>query len=179
MRLFIAAPLPEEVREKVSGLYQPMDGLRWQPQSQFHITLKFLGKTDREQLPELIRRLNNTSYSAFQITISGFGIFPEKGRPKILWIGIASPGLLKDLQKKIEQQCVEMGFKAEDRPFVPHITLARIKGTSKRDVMSFVNQHKKVRFPEVPVNKFVLYESKLHPDGAVHEKVEEFPLSAD
>lgn len=113
------------------------------------------------------------------MTISGFGTFPEKGRPKILWIGVAKPEPLKELQQQIEQQCKEMGFEAEDRPFIPHITLARIKGTSKRDVMSFVNQHKKVGFPGVPVNKLVLYESKLHPDGAVHEKVEEFPLNAD
>lgn len=179
MRLFIAIPLPEAVRTKLSGLYQSMDGVRWQSQSQLHITLKFLGETDREQLPELIRRLKSIRHPTFQMTISGFGTFPEKGRPKILWIGVTRPEPLKDLQQKIEQQCVEMGYGAEDRPFVPHITLARIKGVSKRDVMSFINQHKKVRFLEVPVNEFVLYESRLYPDGAVHEKVEKFPLNTD
>lgn len=179
MRLFVAIPLPEAVREKLSGLYQPMDGVRWQSQSQLHITLKFLGETDRDQLPELIRGLKSIRHSTFQMTISGFGTFPEKGRPKILWIGVAKQQLLKDLQQAIEQQCVEMGFEAEDRPFVPHITLARIKGTPRRDVISFINQHKKVRISRVPVNKFVLYESKLHPDGAIHKKVKEFPLRSE
>ncbi len=179
MRLFIAIPLPEAVREKLSELYQSMDGVRWQSQGQLHITLKFLGETDRDQLPELIRGLKSIRHSAFQMTISGFGTFPGKGRPKILWIGIARPEPLKDLQQKIEQQCIEIGFEAEDRPFIPHITLARIKGTPRRDVMSFINQHKKVRIPGVPVNEFVLYESKLDPDGAVHEKVEEFFLNTE
>lgn len=152
MRLFIAIPLSEAVREKLSGLYQSMDGMRWESQSQLHITLKFLGETDRDQLSELIRDLKNIRHTAFQMTISGFGTFPEKGRPKILWIGVTKPEPLKDLHQKIEQQCVEMGFEAEDRPFVPHITLARIKGTPRRDVMSFINQHKKVRISGVPVN---------------------------
>lgn len=179
MRLFVAIPLPEAVREKLSGLYQTMDGVRWQSQSQLHITLKFLGETDRDQLPELIRGLKSIRDSAFRMTISGFGTFPEKGRPKILWIGVAKPEPLEELQQKVEQQCVEIGFEGEDRPFIPHITLARIKGTPRRDVMSFINQHKTVKFSRVPVNEFVLYESKLQPDGAVHEKVEKFTLNTD
>jgi 2'-5' RNA ligase len=72
-----------------------------------------------DQLSPLIRQLQDIRYPAFEMAITGFGTFPEKGRPKILWIGVADPEPLKELQQKIEQQCVEIGFEEEDRPFIP------------------------------------------------------------
>lgn len=168
MRLFIAIPLPDSVIQQLIELQQPIDGVRWQNRNQFHITLKFLGETDPERVSGLQQSLEKIDLPAFSITLSGFGYFPKGKQPRVLWAGIRKNESLAQLHQRVEKSCTALGFDAENRPFKPHITLARVDGTSRRDVMSFINQHKKFRMPEVPVDEFVLYESKLHPKGAKH-----------
>lgn len=178
MRLFIAIPLPEPVRRRLSDLKQSIEGVRWQRQKQLHITLKFLGDTPEEHLNSLVDELQGIDYQTFTIIIKGFGSFPRGGDPRVLWAGISDPAKLTKLHARIEEKCIAMGYKAEARPFKPHITLGRIKSASKQDILSFINQHKQVVIPEIAVTEFVLYESKLRPGGAVHKKMEHFPLKS-
>jgi 2'-5' RNA ligase len=176
MRLFIALPIPESVKQQIAELHQPIEGVRWQKQSQIHLTLKFLGNTDEEHARELQRNLDEIEQQAFQLDINGFGYFPEGKQPKVLWSGITPNTLLVDLRNTIEDVCTSLGFEVESRPFKPHITLGRVKEASKREIMSFINQHKHFRIPEIPVTEFVLYESELHSDGAVHSRVNTYRL---
>jgi len=175
MRLFIAIPLPESVKEHLSHLEQPNEGIKWQD-GQYHLTLKFLGETDEGKAVEVQEKLTKIDFPAFRMSLNGFGYFPQGRQPKVLWVGIEKNKKLVELQKKIEAICCSLGFEPENRPFKPHITLARMKGVAKRDVMSFINQHKQFRIPEVPINEFVLYESKLRSDGALHIRLKTFSL---
>lgn len=179
MRLFIAIPLPEPVKKQLADLQQPMEGMRWQQEEQMHLTLKFLGSTDRTKARKLQEKLKQVGCLAFDMTLAGFGYFPEGGEPKVLWVGIDENEALNNLQHTVEHICISTGFDAEDRPFKPHITIARVRGTSKRDVHSFINQHKRFRIPEIPVEEFVLYESKLDPEGATHHRLDTFRLKDD
>ncbi len=177
MRLFIAVPLPDTVTDQFADLQQPIDWLRWQDRNQLHITLKFLGETDPERVPEINQNLSQIQLPAFSMTIKGFGYFPKDKQPRVLWSGIDNNQSLQKLQQSVEQTCTDIGFDAEGRPFKPHITIARIDGGSKRDVMSFINQHKKFSIPDVPVDEFVLYESKLSSEGATHIRKKSFNLT--
>lgn len=179
MRLFIALPIPDTVKQQLAELYQPIEGVRWQKQSQIHLTLKFLGDTQEEHASELQRKLDKIEHPAFHMDLEGLGYFPKGKQPKVLWAGITPNDLLVDLRNTIENVSTSLGFEAESRPFKPHITLARVKGESKREIMSFINQHKRFRIPEIPVSEFVLYESSLHPDGAVHSRVNAYQLEED
>jgi 2'-5' RNA ligase len=166
MRLFIAIPLPDSVIQQLIDLQQPIDGVRWQNHNQFHITLKFLGETDPGRVPHLMQSLDNIDLPVFSITLSGFGYFPEGKQPRVLWTAIKRNESLVKLHKAVEEVCTGLGFETENRPFKPHITIARVDGTPKRDVMSFIDQYKKFSIPGVTVDEFVLYESKLHREGA-------------
>ncbi|WP_372634344.1 RNA 2',3'-cyclic phosphodiesterase [Fodinibius sp.] len=176
MRLFIATPLPESVRGRLADLKQPIEGVRWQRRSQLHITLKFLGDTREEQLNTLINTLSGVHQQVFSMKIEGLGCFPQKGHPRILWAGITNAAELMKLQARIEEKCVALGFDPADHSFKPHITLGRARGVTRRDIRSLINQHKQFAIPDVSVKEFVLYESILRSSGAVHKRIEHFPL---
>jgi 2'-5' RNA ligase len=178
MRLFIAIPLPKRVKRKLLDLQQPIDGMRWQSQEQMHLTLKFVGEVDKTTASELRHELDNIVHPDFTMTIAGIGYFPEGKKPKVVWAGIKENENLQELHQKVEGHCEEMGIAPENRSYKPHITLGRTKNTSKRAVTSFINQHKKFTITDTPVSKFVLYESKLHPDGARHQRLQTYLLKA-
>lgn len=176
MRLFIAIPLSKRVKQKLLDLQQPIDGIRWQSQEQMHLTLKFVGEVDKTTASELREELDNIVHPGFFMTIAGIGYFPEGGQPNVIWMGIKENRTLAELHQKVERACEEVGIAPEDRPYKAHITLGRAKNVSKRAVNSFINQHKKFAMPDVQINEFVLYQSKLHADGARHSRLQTFPL---
>lgn len=179
MRLFIALPIPQFVKQQLVDLEQPIGGVRWQSENQIHLTLKFLGETGSEQANDLKSHLGDITLPAFTISLKGFGYFPQGKRPRVLWTRIKKSTPLVTLQQTVEDYCREIGFEAENRSFKPHITIARINGASKRDIMSFINQHKQFQISEIPIEEFVLYESKLDSEGARHSRLKTFPLNAD
>jgi 2'-5' RNA ligase len=176
MRLFIAIPIPNSVKERLIQLEQPIRGLRWERRQKLHLTLKFLGETESERRQELQNSLRAIKFDVFNITLKGLGYFPENARPKVVWVGVEKNKALMTLQQEIEKECVKIGFTPESRSFKPHITIARSKGVSKRDVDSFVKHHKDFNIADVPVSNFVLYESVLKPKGSVHSRLETFEL---
>lgn len=176
MRLFIALPILKSVKRKLANLQQSIDGVRWQQESQIHLTLKFLGETDQSETQNLKTHLKSIAVPGFSITLNGFGYFPHGKQPRVLWARVKNNNSLTKLHREIEKTCVELGFEAENRPFKPHITIARVNGASKREIMSFVNQHKQFQISDVSVEEFVLYESKLSPKGAKHVRLKTFSL---
>lgn len=177
MRLFVAIPLPKFARRRLADLQQSISGVRWQRQSQLHVTLKFLGEVDEQRTSLLIGGLKDIHHPALAMTIEGLGYFSRGPSPAVLWVGISNPQELHELYQRIEEQCAGLGFEPENRPFKPHITIGRMKGVSKSEVRSFIKQHKPFTIPEVDIDEFVLFESELHPDGAIHKKVEHFKLN--
>ncbi len=177
MRFFIAIPLPTEVKEELHSLMQPINGIRWQDYKQLHITLKFLGDTEADQVDKLNRKLSSVKHSSFTFTCKGLGYFPEGKQPRILWTGVENETPIVNLKSSIEGACAEAGFEPESRSFKPHVTLGKVKGASKRQVLSFINQHKRVRTTYILVEEFVLYKSQLNPDGAVHKPYSRFLMT--
>ncbi|WP_445666524.1 RNA 2',3'-cyclic phosphodiesterase [Fodinibius sp. AD559] len=179
MRLFIAIPLPKGVKQKLVGLQQPIDGLRWQSQEQMHLTLKFVGEVNKATAAELREELDKIDHPEFSMTIAGIGCFPEGKPPKVVWAGIKENMILEELHQKVEDRCEKMGIAPENRPYKPHVTIGRTKSTPKRAVTSFINQHKTFALPDIPVDEFVLFESKLYPDGARHQRLQTYLLKSD
>ena len=170
MRLFIAIPVEGDTQQQLADLQQPVQGIRWQKKEQMHLTLKFLGESSGEQFQQLLPLLKEVEANSFSINIQGVGYFPKGKDPKVLWAGVELNEALIQLQEKVEEVCEKVGVEPEQRPFKPHITIGRVKGGTKGDVMSFINQHKQFRVSNVPVNEFVLFESKLSPEGAKHHR---------
>lgn len=175
MRLFIAIPMPEWVKEQLLER-QSIEGVKWQRPDQIHLTLKFLGNTDIDLIGDLKKNLGKIELPEFSLAINGFGYFPKGKQPRVLWAGIESHKLLEKLHQEVEEICNKLGFESEARKFKPHITVGRVKQATKRTVDQFLNRHDQFRISDVPVTEFVLYESKLNPEGAKYLRLKTFQL---
>lgn len=129
---FIALSLPQHIREVLTGfreLVEPRLPFKtWVHPQDLHITLAFLGHpSSLSQMKAVKEKLTvvSTKHSSFPLELDGFGIFGKPDSPRILWSGLKEQDCLFDLQKDIYNACSEIGFQLEDRPYKPHITLAR------------------------------------------------------
>lgn len=133
-RTFIAIELSDGVRSHLSRelrrLAQALPRLRWVDPDTLHLTLSFLGELDDEQLDNAIQATTDTAAEAkpFTLHIGSLGTFGPPRSPRVIWSGVTGdmPRLL-GLQKQLTARLAEQGFPPEERPYSPHLTLARIK----------------------------------------------------
>jgi len=149
LRLFFAAPVPDRATALVQGLVSSLrateaDGpvgeqperrrpgeVRWVRLDQLHVTLRFLGPTPDERLPGLGELLQEAAATVapFPVAVQGAGAFPRVERPRALWLGIEDPSAgLGRLADVLDRRLVEQGWPHEERPYRPHLTLARTDG---------------------------------------------------
>ena len=154
--------------------------MRWIREDGIHITLKFLGEVDEGKVKQVTSALETISslHSAVRILISGLGTFPEKGRPRIIWLGAREEtGHLKGLVEGIEKEMEKIGFEKETRYFKPHVTIGRVKRYRDPGKGFFMKQeHREISFGSFQAEQIVLMKSTLLPDGARYEKIATFPL---
>lgn len=169
-RLFIAIDLPEDIKNTLSQISGDMPGAKRVGASEIHLTLRFIGEADTQTFSRIRTALSGVSSPAFSLSLSGVGHFPPRGNPRVLWVGLEKRPELMLLQEQIEATLQQAGIPAEDRPFSPHITLARLKETPPSAVAKFETLHRGLTFPPFEVQEFVLYSSLLTPRGAIHSK---------
>ncbi len=177
-RLFIAIDLPDPIKTATANICFGVQGAKWVPVDQLHLTLRFVGEADNETYVSIRHALSEVQMSAFTIDISGVGFFPPRGKPRVLWLGIVQNESLTELKNKIEEAVVNAGIAPEERKFHPHITLARLKErTTAKDIIPFLSSNNLFSFKEVPVDSFYLYSSILKPQGAIHSREATYELT--
>jgi RNA 2',3'-cyclic 3'-phosphodiesterase len=184
MRCFIGIGLPEDVREgledAVRGFRQERDPVSWTAKGNMHLTLVFLGETRSERVPGIEGKLAEVAagFAPFSLEAFGGGMFPGPRSPRILWAGFREPlELVGKLQQTITNAMMLVGFPGEDRPFHPHITIGRVRGTlppawGDRFLRGFADRG----FGTVPVSSVKLFESRLSKGGAIYSVIREFPF---
>lgn len=132
MRLFVAVDLPHaEVEALDAGVGARSAGLRWVPPEQWHITLVFCGEVEERVVPELRTRLARAAgrTPALSLRLTGAGTFPRQAaKARVLWVGL--DGEVRELSRLAERCAAaarRCGIAIEDRPFRPHLTLARAR----------------------------------------------------
>ncbi|MCU1385028.1 MAG: hypothetical protein JWL71_3725, partial [Acidobacteria bacterium] len=135
MRLFAAVDLSSETREAIAAEQQRIrtalgesgGSLKWVGAGNAHLTLVFLGQVDAAAVPLLADDFScDIALPPFEIAVSGLGMFPERGAPRVLWLGIgAGAGSLIALQRAVAVRVAAHGVALEARDFHPHLTLAR------------------------------------------------------
>jgi 2'-5' RNA ligase len=178
MRLFIAIEIPDDLKKTIGNLRVDIPGARWVPASQIHLTLAFLGEVEESAVDLLSGELARIQSPPFTLCFSGTGCFPERRRPRVLWIGLEPEPRLQALAAKVRATVIACGIPQEERAFSPHITLARLKLPNSRDVAAFLGQERTNGFPSIPVREFTLFQSKLTQQGAVHIPLRNFQLTA-
>jgi 2'-5' RNA ligase len=177
MRLFVGIPLAAAVIDELSAISQRLqrdgDGLRWTAPESWHITLQFLGAAGPEQCECTAARLHGVQLPPVVIKLEGMGFFDRAG---VFFAGVeVSPELLL-LQERVSKATALCGFIAEARPYQPHITLARSKGSGHGLVELHAQLHRQPEFNRFVAEEFLLYESFLGASGARYEIRDRFAL---
>lgn len=184
MRSFIAIELPDEVKSSLSGLQDELKesraDIRWVKPDNIHLTLKFLGNIDGNNIGNIVQQIEGAcaKYPFFELEISGIGVFPNIGSPRVLWVGIQHTDAFTGLHSEIENGLASIGYDREGRRFSPHLTLGRFKSfKGKADLSERIELHKNDRLGSIGVQTISLMKSDLSPDGAQYSRVAEIALT--
>ena len=130
IRTFIALGFDASTLEYIDKIMPVLKGsgasANWTRKGNFHLTLKFLGDTEESIAQKISVELEGMVFQKIPYRLSRFGGFPNLRKPRVLWVGLESPMCI-EVAQKIDGVCNKFGFPLEDRPFVPHLTLGRIK----------------------------------------------------
>lgn len=182
MRLFIAINLPERTKnllaDKVSILQREIrENLKWVEKNNWHLTLKFLGETKENQI-KMIKKTISTLADKWQqapLQFRGIAAFPHLNNPRVIFIGTEEGrDLVTGIQADLEAEIVKCGFQAENRPYHPHLTLARSRrNTDMKKVARKLKRYTDPNFINIymQVEKISLMKSELHPEGPVYEEL--------
>lgn len=171
-RMFAAIELPDRGTEALADVNPRLPGLRWLPESMQHLTLMFLAAVPEESLRRLIENLDQIDMPRFSLELKGLGQFGRHGKPSVVWAGIADPPpALYQLQRLVRDAAHAADLGLEDKPFRPHVTVARCKDLPERELGPLLERHRERRLGTFEVTGFALYASELHPGGARHERV--------
>jgi len=176
LRAFVAleidAPLRARLEELTGRLKRELPGVRWVGPPSMHLTLRFLGWTSAADLAPLHDplRLAASDCPPASVGTTGLGMFPERGGPRVLWVGLAFPEAFDRLQTACEQSAVAAGFSPEPRGFRPHLTLGRWKDRARRPSLPTID------LGPTYLDHLTLFRSDLRPKGAVYTPLALFPL---
>ncbi len=172
-RVFCAIDLEVSVRanlmRQINRLRQAVPHARasWSREENIHLTLKFLGEVQTSRLGDLSKAAAHSAadFSPFEVILEDTGVFPKHGAPRVLWIGVKDEsGKLVELQTRLEEECAGEGFAREERPFHPHLTIARLR--NPHGARELAAAHKEMRFEPTEVAVAELLVIRSEPSGA-------------
>ena len=175
LRLFVALPLPVSVRDALATLAPPVaTGIRPQSPDDLHITLHFLGMAEVDRVRSALALVTAT---AFAVTLTVVGQFFSRGHPRTLFVGAAPDVALLTLHTEVGRQLEAAGFPLDTRPFVPHVTVARLEKTADAGaIAAFLKRPPLPEARQFDCREFALYASETRPEGARYRVLERYPL---
>jgi 2'-5' RNA ligase len=189
LRLFVAIDIPPDVKRviilTIEGLQRTLatPSLRWIRSEGIHATIKFLGATPEDRLPEIKQALARCAEAAAPFDLTPLGVGSFGGRNvRIVWIGLGGDGGgLAGLAEGVESSLEPLGFARERRAFNAHVTLARVRddatSADRPRVHDALSRFEAPRFPTFCVSEFVLMQSILGQGGARYQRLAAFPLA--
>jgi len=186
-RVFCAVPLPLDLRERLMAHVNhvrdsvPDARASWSRVDSVHLTLKFLGDLSPGKVEKLSEAASRSAkeFAPFQIVVEQTGAFPKQGQPRVLWIGINDfSGKLGDLHARLEDESANEGFARDDRPFHPHLTVARLR--QPRHARTLVAAHKELVFDaaEIAVSELLVIRSELGNEGSKYTVISRHTLNS-
>lgn len=139
-----------------------------------HITLKFLGDVAQENIPHIIAALQSISFPAFRAHLGSLGVFNKTGFIKVVYADVVCSAL-QELVLLIEH-AMEPWAAPENRPFVSHLSLARVRAVHEREQLLKEVENYIVKPIEFSITSFVLKQSVLAPEGPVYTDIARFEL---
>ncbi len=186
MRSFISIDIEKkDVVEKILEIEKQLNetgaSLKLVEPENLHITIKFLGEISEKDIP-LIKRIlekNAKLFDPFEIQLEGIGAFPSMSHPRVIWIGVSeNREKLSNLANGISIDLDKAGFRREEKPFHPHITIARVKRYNSQ-LKKKILQYRDNSFGKIVINKIRLKKSTLTPQGPIYTTIFEIPIKKE
>lgn len=188
IRSFIAIPLSGEVqraaRKMLRELRGEKDGMKWVPEDNLHLTLKFLGDVVDRDVPAVCRVVRDccSQVEPFELELQGCGGFPNLERPRVVWAGIQQGGeSLATLVNSLEKGLATLGFRPDSRDYRPHLTLGRAGSSGRFASAEIVEKMKRMQdrvLGLMPVSQVRVYASFLDRGGPTYNVMDRIPLGA-
>jgi 2'-5' RNA ligase len=176
-RLFTALELPAPLAAGLSGLRGGVPGARWISPENYHLTLRFIGDVDGVTAREIAHMLDGVRRRPFDLVLEGLRHFGGYKPRAIVAAASPSPDLI-ELQAEHERLLQRIGLPPESRKYTPHVTLARLRDASSRDVADYLAVRGGFRTAAYPVGHFVLFSSRASIGGGPYVAEAEFPLQS-
>jgi len=176
MRLFVALPLPDDLRARLAGLARGVPRARWVAPENLHLSLRFIGEVDEAQARDANAALAQISAPAFTLNLAGAGLFGAGEKVRSLWVGVEKCAELSRLHGKIERALQRSGLPPEGRKFKAHVTLARFKSNPGAKLHDYLVHHALFRSAPFAVHEFVLFSSFLSHSGAIYRPEASYAL---
>ena len=176
-RIFIAVPLPDAVKNALHAVCAKLQQqfargtVRWVQPDNMHLTLRFLGDTAVSQISPLITQLDHLNSKPIRLELSHLGCFPNRDRPRVLWVGLQGEVTrLEQLKKQVDQNLAMLGWPPETKAYKPHLTVGRVKDARKVAEVRWGGAVEAVHFQVTAVH---LIQSDLQKNGPVYTTLHE------
>jgi 2'-5' RNA ligase len=175
-RLFTGIELPSEVTAGLAALRGGLPGARWIDPENYHLTLRFIGDVDGPTANEIMHALGRVERRTFELKLAGLDQFGGRKPRSVFAVAAGDP--LIDMQAEHERLLRRIGIEAEARKYTPHVTLARLKDSSAREVADYLAARGAYRSAPFPVSRFVLFSAKASIGGGPYVIEAAYPLAA-
>ncbi len=180
LRTFVAVELGPNVQAKALALIRELEAaeaeVKWVERENLHWTMQFLGELAIEETADVCRAINRAvnPLPEFELEVRGAGAFPSAGRPRTLWLGTGRGQEEMIILHDVIQGALEpLGFRAEERRFVPHMTLGRVRSPQRMaELGALVKQHADYFADTMLVSEVVVFTSQLGRDGPRYEALD-------
>ena len=182
-RLFVALEIGSKAQGRIADeqerLAETMRGaaLRWTKHDQLHITLVFIGQVSEERAAAIVEAMRDPlPHPPFRFALGGLGAFPPRGAPRALWIGVTSGAeQVIRVQALVAERLETLGIEQEQRPFSPHLTLARWKDSRPSD-RPHTTTASPATIARVDAHAVTLFQSRVSSAGSTYTRLVECPL---
>ena len=154
-----------------------LPGARWIDPENYHLTLRFIGDIDDAMSREIAFMLGNVRRMSFELRLDGLTSFGGR-RPRAVVATAAPTQQLFELQAEHERLMQRVGLEPEGRKYTPHVSLARLRESSSRQVADYLAVRAPFRSPPFRVSRFVLFSSRASVGGGPYVVEAAYPLAA-
>src|SRR2546421_7188456 len=175
-RLFTGLEIPREIVDALAILRGGLPGARWIDPENYHLTLRFIGDIDDVLAHEIASMLDQVKRRGFELRFDGLSSFGGR-RPRAVIATMQPVAPLLELQAEHERIMQRVGLEPEGRKYSPHVTLARLRDSSSRQVADYLAARGPLNGLSFPVSRFVLFSSRASVGGGPYVVEAAYPLA--
>jgi 2'-5' RNA ligase len=176
-RLFTGLEIPPQVAQSLAMMRGGLPGARWIDPENYHLTLRFIGDIDDGLARDIASLLGRVQRAPFELRLDGLSSFGGR-KPRALVAAAVPVAPLMDLHAEHERLLQRLGLEPEGRKYTPHVTLARLRDSSSRQVAEYLTARAHYRSLPFEVSRFVLFSSRSSVGGGPYVVEAAYPLAS-